>query len=131
MGSLAVWRAEKLDSLMKRMQKTAEKVSGQGIGNFTFLCFRDPWGFAKPEVWAVVRRGALVALATIGCVPFIRVAFPACVLDESLKYVSMMALDVWERRVARRLPFLSVPMPVSILLLPIFEVLHCGLMAVK
>lgn len=130
-AALAVWRAEKLDSLLKRMQKTVVKVRGQGTGQFVVLCVRDPWGFAKPEVWSVVRRGALAALATIGCVPFVRVAFPACVLDEGLKYVTMTALDVWERRVARYLTFLSVPMPVSILLLPVMEVLHCGLMAVK
>lgn len=130
-GALAVWRAEKLDSFMKRIQRTAQDVRRQGAADFLSCCVRDPWGFARPEVWGLVRRAALAALGTIGSVPFLRMAFPACVLDECLKYVLTTAVDVWERRVARHFSSLSVPMFVNLLLLPIIDMLHCGLMSIK
>lgn len=116
--SLIVWRAEKLESLLQRMQRSVKFVQGQGLGSSLGGLARDPMGYGWPAAWGVSRRIALVSISSFGCVPFMQTAYPAVVLDEASYWFVASASNLWERKVS------SVPMVVNIVLLPIADLVH-------
>lgn len=118
-ASLSLWRAEKIENLVQRVQRSATYVREcGGVGHVWGSVCRDPYGWLWPPFWGIVRRFALVAVSSFGCEPFARVAFPAVVVDELLQTALAKGEEVWTSRV--RAP----PAVVSNLVLPVLSVGH-------
>jgi len=118
MAALAVWRAEKLESLLQRIQRSAGVIAVTGFGQCLKSGLADPGIWFWPGFWGSVRRFALVAIASFGHAPFVRIALPAVVLDEFLWWALSKTQDLWTRKVC------SLPTAVDLLVLPILDLLH-------
>lgn len=116
--ALAVWRAEKLESLIQRMQRSVSITKSTGLGPSLKNMLADPWGWAWPAFWGVTRRFALIAISVIGCGPFLQTTFPAVVLDECLWWVLAKFQDLWSRKLT------GVPPVFDVVVLPILDLLH-------
>lgn len=117
-ASLAVWRAEKLESLLQRMQRSVNEVKRTGAASIMSGFVKDPIGYGWPVFWGITRRVALVVVGSCGCIPFLQTAFPAVVLDECLWWVVANAQNLWDRKVC------SIPAAVNILVMPLVDLLH-------
>lgn len=123
--ALAIWRAEKMESLVQRVQRSAGEARQRGLPGCCRLVFTDPMGYAWPAVWGSTRRMALIVVSGCGCVPFLRTTFPTVVLDEFLWYIRSKASDLWSRKVC------GLPLFVDLLVLPAVDIVHLVLMLVK
>lgn len=119
--SLCVWRAEKLESLLQRMQRSAGVAKREGTTCIKSL-FDDPKAYAFDPVWGCTRRLALIAISSFGFVPFVYTTYPTVLFDESLSWVTMKLNDLCERFLQKRGS--SVPIWVSFVLMPVLDQLH-------
>lgn len=118
LAAITLWRAEKLESLFQRMQRSVSAV--RALGPLTSLqrALADPGTWLWPPFWGIVRRVALVAIASFGCVPFVLVALPSVVLDEGLWWALAWFQDLWCRKVC------ALPDAVVLLVLPLADLVH-------
>lgn len=119
-SSLMVWRAEKLESLLQRMQRSVKVAQTEGVGKCLSSFFRDPYAYGWPVFWGISRRVALVVVASCGVAPFMQSAYPAVVLDECLWWVVANFQGFWDRKVTNY----PVPAVVNIIVLPLLDLLH-------
>jgi len=118
--SLTVWRAEKLESLLQRLQRSVKVAQKDGLGSCMQSFIKDPMGYGWPVFWAVTRRVSLVVVGTCGCTPFLQTAYPAVVLDELLWWVVANFQNFWDRQV----PQYPLPIFANIIVMPIVDLLH-------
>mmetsp|Transcript_70863 Transcript_70863/g.220137 ORF Transcript_70863/g.220137 Transcript_70863/m.220137 type:complete len:281 (+) Transcript_70863:73-915(+) len=116
--ALTVWRAEKLESTLQRMQRSVGVIRASGVGLALSSATADPVGWVWPAFWGVARRLALVAIGSFGTAPFLLVAFPAVVFDECLWWLLAKAQDLWSRKVC------SLPAAVDVVVLPLVDLVH-------
>mmetsp|Transcript_116443 Transcript_116443/g.324498 ORF Transcript_116443/g.324498 Transcript_116443/m.324498 type:complete len:285 (-) Transcript_116443:45-899(-) len=117
-AAVAVWRAEKLESLLQRLQRSSDVIRAAGFSQAVSLAASDPYAWVWPAFWGVARRLALVAVSSFGSVPFMLVAFPAVVLDECLWWLLATVQDLWSRKV------FALPAAVDVVILPLVDLLH-------
>lgn len=112
--SLAVWRAEKVESLLLRVRRSADSIHSEGIEQSLASARFD----ALPAIWGSGRRIALVVMSSLGCVSFAQVALPAVVIDEFLSDFMGKAQDHISRK------FMPLPSWFEILIMPIADLSH-------
>mmetsp|Transcript_29267 Transcript_29267/g.59041 ORF Transcript_29267/g.59041 Transcript_29267/m.59041 type:complete len:165 (+) Transcript_29267:329-823(+) len=100
------------------MQRSAQAVRAAGLGEALKSAVADPMGWLWPPFWGIVRRMALVIVASCGSAPFLLLAFPSVALDECLWWVLATAQDLFTRKVC------AVPMAVDIIVLPLLDLVH-------
>jgi len=123
--SLFVWRAEKLESLMQRMQRAAGHVKADGVGPLLSQMTHDPFAAIWPVTWGLTRRIALVAISSFGYIPFVQTVYPTVLLDEALWWTFAKVNDIWSRRVC------CLPPVFDLVILPIVDLLHLLPVVVK
>jgi hypothetical protein len=116
--SLALWRADKLEDLGRRMQRSVRVIQSDGFATALQQSISDPYGYLWPALWGSGRRVALVAIASFGCVPFIRTAFPAVVLDEFLNFAVAKVQRLIDQKVV------SLPAAVDLVMVPLADLVH-------
>lgn len=116
--ALGIWRADKFETLLQRMQRSATVCSSVGAGAAIKSGFVDPAGWVWPAVWGIGRRLALVAISSFGCTPFLRTVFPATIMDEFLWW----ALAGFQNRLSKR--GVEFPKVVDVILIPLLDTLH-------
>lgn len=119
--SLFVWRAEKLESLLQRMQRSVGVVKREGTQCLTNFA-HDPKAYAFDPVWGCTRRVALIAISSFGCAPFVTTTYPTVVLDESLWWMTATLNDTCDRFLQKRNA--SIPIWVSLIVMPVMDQLH-------
>lgn len=118
MLALTIWRAEKMESLLQRIQRSAGEIKKNSASHiFTSSC-KDPGTWVWPPVWGIARRLALISIASFGCVPFVLTAFPSVVLDECLWWALAKVQDLWSRKVC------SFPAVFDFILFPLLDLIH-------
>lgn len=73
--ALTVWRAEKLESLLQRADRAASSLGAPYL-----------WCTDGATLWGLSRRAAVVVVCSCGSGPFLKIAFPAVVIDEFLEW---------------------------------------------
>eukprot|EP00933_Yihiella_yeosuensis_P046165 TRINITY_DN41650_c0_g1_i1.p1 TRINITY_DN41650_c0_g1~~TRINITY_DN41650_c0_g1_i1.p1 ORF type:complete len:294 (+),score=52.23 TRINITY_DN41650_c0_g1_i1:64-945(+) len=119
LAALAIWRAEKLESLLQRLQRSAGIIQAKGFGPCVKSAIADPYGWIWPPFWGIFRRFALIVISTTGYAPFVRAVLPATVFDEFLWYAMSQTQDLCARKLKT-----STPVVVDVLVLPILDLLH-------
>eukprot|EP00928_Gymnodinium_smaydae_P086789 TRINITY_DN71216_c0_g1_i1.p1 TRINITY_DN71216_c0_g1~~TRINITY_DN71216_c0_g1_i1.p1 ORF type:complete len:329 (-),score=58.16 TRINITY_DN71216_c0_g1_i1:8-916(-) len=124
-SSLTVWRAEKLESLIQRMQRSAGAIRADGAGGALMQGFKDPFGYLWPALWGSGRRAAQIPISTFGSVLFVQTAFPAVAFDEFLWWATAKLQGLFDRHVR------ALPAVVDIIVLPLVDLLHLVPVIVK
>lgn len=63
-AALCIWRAEKVEVLLQRLQRSAKIVESDGIGSSLKKSFAEPFSWFWPGFWGSARRFALIAVST-------------------------------------------------------------------
>eukprot|EP00929_Paragymnodinium_shiwhaense_P069191 TRINITY_DN34903_c0_g1_i1.p1 TRINITY_DN34903_c0_g1~~TRINITY_DN34903_c0_g1_i1.p1 ORF type:complete len:290 (-),score=54.94 TRINITY_DN34903_c0_g1_i1:372-1241(-) len=116
--SLTIWRADKLHSLLQRAQRSVGVIKAEGPGTALKNAVSDVSDYAWPGIWGLGRRAANITISALGCVPFVKCALPAVVMDECLWYVLSKSQDLFGRKV------MQLPPVFDVLILPILDLLH-------
>eukprot|EP00927_Polykrikos_kofoidii_P046828 TRINITY_DN40956_c0_g1_i1.p1 TRINITY_DN40956_c0_g1~~TRINITY_DN40956_c0_g1_i1.p1 ORF type:complete len:294 (-),score=39.72 TRINITY_DN40956_c0_g1_i1:77-958(-) len=116
--ALVIWRAEKLESLLLRMERSANVVKQDGLGNAIVSSFKDPYGYLWPPIWGIGRRAAQIYVSSAATLPFLHLAFPIVAADESLWWLLDRLRGFVDRKIYR------LPMVVDIVILPVVDLLH-------
>lgn len=116
--SLTLWRADKLEDLCRRMQRSVKVVQSDGLASALQQSVTDPYGYLWPALWGSGRRAALVAVASFGCVPFLRTAFPAVILDEFLNFAVAKVQRFIDQKVV------SLPPALDLVVVPLADLVH-------
>jgi len=82
--AVAIWRAEKFESLLQRMQRSVGVLQQTGFSEVLRKAGQDGTGWVWAPVWAIARRVALITVSSFGCTPFVSKVLPAVVMDEFL-----------------------------------------------
>eukprot|EP00439_Symbiodinium_sp_Y106_P074588 s675_g14.t1 len=111
--AVLIWRAEKVETLLQRMQRSANVVKDTGLGGCIKNGFAEPWDWLWPGLWGSFRRFALVGYGS-----FVRAALPAVVFDECLWWIVIKCQDAFARKVC------ALPMTLDLVILPFIDFLH-------
>jgi len=117
--SMAVWRAEKFESTMVRLARSVQRVKEQGVGTTLQRAASDPMENAKPTLWGIGRRVALIVISSCGFAPFMQFVFPTILADEFLCWLGASLSGF----MARWLKW-NVPVKFDMVVIPIFDLCH-------
>lgn len=116
--AVLIWRAEKVETLLQRIQRSTNVVKDAGLGGCIKNGFAEPWDWLWPGLWGSFRRFALVAVSSVGYGSFVRAALPAVVFDECLWWIVTKSQDAFARKVC------SLPLTIDLVILPFIDLLH-------
>lgn len=117
-AAVCIWRADKVEILFQRLQRSVKIVKSSGIGVSLKSSFAEPFSWFWPGFWGSARRFALIAVSYVGYGAFVRSALPAVVLDECLWWLLSKTQDLFTRKVC------ALPMILDLVLLPFLDYLH-------
>lgn len=115
--AVGVWRADKIQSLLERLQRSFGVTKEVG-GSAVRMAAGDPGGWIWTPFWAIFRRVALVTVSSMGYDAFIFTAFPAVALDEFCWWVTAKAVDTWKRKIC------DLPLWFELVVLPVVDLVH-------
>ncbi|CAK9071834.1 unnamed protein product [Durusdinium trenchii] len=117
-AAVCIWRAEKVEILLQRMQRSVTIVQNHGLGSSLKNSFSEPFTWFWPGFWGSARRLALLVVSSVGYGSFVRVVLPAVVFDECLWWLTTKTQDLFTRKVC------ALPMVLDLVVLPFLDFLH-------
>jgi hypothetical protein len=118
--SLTLWQADKVHELLQRLIRYRGDIPANIASN--------PVGYSTSVAWGISRRVVVLVISTCGCVPFLKHAYPAIVLDDVCDWAWTKVEDSWNRKLGNICP---IPMMVSLVLVPAFRFLRLLLLFVQ
>eukprot|EP00434_Breviolum_minutum_P004168 symbB.v1.2.003674.t2/scaffold175.1/size369221/30 len=96
--AVCIWRADKMETLFQRMQRSVKIIQSSGVGVSLKNSLAEPWSWFWPGFWGSARRFALIAVSYLGYGSFVRSALPAVVFDECLWWLLSKTQDLFSRK---------------------------------
>lgn len=116
--ALALWRGEKLESLLQRVHQTCRHCKRIGWGQGLLRSFKDPRRELLPPAWDFLRRSAVVITASCGCSSLATQVLPAIAMHDFLWWVGSQLQNLCSKK------GVSTPIVVDFFVFPLWDQLH-------